>query len=155
MIRQGGLATKANFALTYRNTAVDNQRKEKMGAVRDQPACEPLTGDGTDIDNGCVEFENGATKEESKASSTDLEGAPDMKVCACYPANCLATDGGPAFTNEGSLTRGNVGAMDPGTIGGLNNQYDIPGDKDHNFNLELAENYLGSPQRERRAPQGA
>ena len=41
-----------------------------------------------------------------------------------------------AFTNNGSYTLSNVGAMQPGTNGGLNNPYPIPGYTSHNINLE-------------------
>ena len=94
---QGGASQKANGALTFRNTAVDN------------------------------------TGEDAEAGAASV----DLKICACYPADCTADDGGPAYTNNGSITRGNVGVMDPGTIGGLLNPYDIPGTHDFNLNLAL------------------
>jgi len=57
-------------------------------------------------------------------------------VNRCYPYNCEAERDGEtvhAYTNFGSVTRGNVGIMDPGTIG--LNPDDIPGEHSHNLNL--------------------
>ena len=103
---QGGISQKSNNASTYRNTAVDNQGGEDIEA------------EGT--------------------NSGMTSGAADLKVCRCYPSNCEGERNGEvvhAFTNFGSVTRGNVGIMDPGTIGGLHNPYDIPGEHSHNLNL--------------------
>eukprot|EP00966_Prymnesium_polylepis_P119650 2765110-Prymnesium_polylepis.1 len=75
-----------------------------------------------------------------------------MKICYCYPANCEGSRDGvtvPAFTNRDSVTRGNVGMMEPGTSGGLLNPYDLPGLHDSNLNLEL-KRYGSTPHRERR-----
>ena len=59
-------------------------------------------------------------------------------MCRCYPSNCEGERDGEivhAFTNFGSVTRGNVAIMDPGTIGGLLNPYDLPAEHSHNLNL--------------------
>ena len=74
-----------------------------------------------------------------------------MKICYCYPADCWAEDGVTrAFTNNGSWTLNNVGSMQPGTVGGLNNPYPIPGTVLHNINLETVKWGL-TDARERRA----
>ena len=89
---------------------------------------------------------------ESAASGFAAASAADMKICACYPADCTGVRDGvevPAFTNIGSVTRGNVGIMSPGTDGGLLNPYDIPGTHDHNVNLALV-SFGATDVRERR-----
>ena len=82
----------------------------------------------------------------------DVEGggsvAADMKICQCYPSSCNAEGGGTAFTNRDSVSRGNVGTLDPGTQGGLLNPYDLPGTHDYNLNLKLV-SYGLTPERER------
>ena len=67
--------------------------------------------------------------------------AADMKICACYPADCAASSGDKTGvadsgrTNIGSITRGNVGMMDPGTNG--LSPSELPGTSGHNLNLLL------------------
>ena len=66
------------------------------------------------------------------------------KVNRCYPYNCEGERDGEivhAFTNFGSVTRGNVGIMSPGTIG--LNPDDIPAE--HSHNLNLATTVVGTP----------
>ena len=77
--QQGGFAAKAWYAVNYRNTAVGNQVS------------------GAEWSAGCGD------------ACLDYDQA-DMKVFYCFPSSCVDEDGNAdAFTNIGSVTRGNVG----------------------------------------------
>ena len=84
--------------------------------------------------NNASNFRNTGTDNQGgidaeSASFSFTSGAPDMKINHCYPANCEGTRDGvtvPAFTNRNSVTRGNVGIVQPGTPGGLLNPYASP-----------------------------
>ena len=100
--KQGGLSIKANNASTFRNTGTDNQGGEDVESAR--------------------------RKRTARRQLGFTSGAADLKICTCYPANCIATRNGqqlPAYTNVDSVTRGNVGIMDPGTVGGVACNYQI------------------------------
>jgi hypothetical protein len=56
--------------------------------------------------------------------------SPDLKIAACYPASCVASDGGGATTNVGSITAGNVGLMSAGGRG-----LSLPGTLEDNIDL--------------------
>ena len=136
----GGLSGKSDAALNYRNTGTDNQR-----------GVDPeMAGERMRLASHRPQF-MGLHRRISSPRFT--EGAADMKICACYPATCQGRrEWGtvPAYTNRGSITRGNVGQLSPGTDGGLLNPYDIPAMHDHNLNLYL-ESFGSTDERERRA----
>ena len=84
---------------------------------------------------------------------SDVEAAggwivADLKICYCYPASCTANGGGPAYTNIGSVTRGNVGLISNGVAESVS-QY-LPGVADHNVDLGKV-SFGSTPARERRA----
>ena len=154
---QGGLSGKSNNASNYRNTAIDNQggadiEAGTFGEAADFKvcACYPST---------CVGERDGTRRAgvqwwplSATRTPHPPRGWPPPPAGSC-PHGCSvhahAGEEVDAFTNIGSVTRGNVGIMEPGTVGGLNKPYDIPGEHTHNLNLATA-THGASAERERR-----